>query len=73
MRITSANVDGIRMLCAGDDSFIDCRGGSGLNFRLDDTTGDTQRIKFHSGGNVSIGNTNNSYKLDVHRYRKFCR
>jgi hypothetical protein len=40
------------MLCAGDDSFIDCRGGSGLNFRLDDTTGDTQRIKFHSGGNV---------------------
>jgi hypothetical protein len=62
---TDSNVDGIRMLCAGDDSFIDCRGGSGLNFRLDDTTGDTQRIKFHSGGNVSIGNTNNSYKLDV--------
>jgi hypothetical protein len=62
---TNSNVDGIRMLCAGDDSYIDCRGGSGLNFRLDDTTGDTQRIKFHSGGNVSIGNTNNSYKLDV--------
>jgi hypothetical protein len=62
---TNSSVDGIRMLCAGDDSFIDCRGGSGLNFRLDDTTGDTQRIKFHSGGNVSIGNTNNSYKLDV--------
>jgi hypothetical protein len=62
---TNSNVDGIRMLCAGDDSYIDCRGGSGLNFRLDDTTGDTQRIKFHSGGNVSIGNTNNTYKLDV--------
>jgi hypothetical protein len=62
---TNSNVDGIRMLCAGDDSFIDCRGGSGLNFRLDDTTGDTQRIKFHSGGNVSIGNTNNTFKLDV--------
>ena len=39
--------------------------GAGSYTPLAFTTGGSERLRISSTGNVSIGNTNNTYKLDV--------
>jgi hypothetical protein len=65
--ITDSGSDGMRLFSAGDINYFDIKGGTGLNFRIDDVDGGNQHMRLNSSGNLSIGlnNNNNTYKLDV--------
>jgi hypothetical protein len=70
---TDTGNDGIRLFSAGDASYFDVKGGTGLNFRINDTDGGTQVMRLNTSGNLSIGtnNNNNTYKLDVNGTGRF--
>lgn len=65
--ITNSGADGVRIFSNGDNSYIDVKGGVGLNFRINDVDGGNQHMRLNTSGNLSIGlnNNNDTYKLDV--------
>ena len=53
--------DGFQIAISGDEAILDQRENSPLRF----TTNAIERLRISAGGNISVGNTNDTYKLDV--------